>query len=207
MDYTVLLTSVITAVATLGASFLANNKISDLKQKKKDKTIESKNDYLLNKARESKRWQDLLDDLREHYGVDRTILYYFHNGQVASNGYSFYKFSCLAESFDKNRFVSKLKDQQGMPIGLMMDFFAYYRDKGMVIYPNTDTVIEGLPNIKDSAHSMNVVSTYSKTFTDLDGVYTCSLVMNMESQPKTIEDFAYFNQIGNILGELLSEKK
>ena len=37
MDYTVLATTIITAITTLGAAFLANNKLSELRNKNKEK--------------------------------------------------------------------------------------------------------------------------------------------------------------------------
>jgi len=168
-----------------------------------------KNDYIFNKSYEGNKADKLMDDLYNYYEVDKVKLYYFKNGKKASNGYSFYKFSLLIEKFDKYRFRSTMKAEQDLPIGMMMDFLVHFRDEGMVICPSLKNYEGSIPkkNIEFLFDSMNVKSTYSMAFKDLKGNMTCALVMNMESEEKEITDFIFFNKIGEMIGELMTEKK
>lgn len=183
---------------------LSKNKISELIQLVK---ASKKNDYIYQKAEDGSKIDELLTDLRMHYGVDRCILYFFHNGQYASNGYSFYKFSCLSESYDKHKLVGRKEEQQNMPLGLMSQWFKHYRDKGMIVCHDRNKYNGDIDSFKEALESLNVDSTYSNTFKDMRGNITCLLIMNMESKPKKITNFDYFNKIGTIIGELMTEKK
>lgn len=195
---------IVSSISSILVALLTKNKLTDLLEMLEAK---KKNHYILTKAKSSRKIDDLLNELRLHYKVDRTILYYLHNGQSASNGYSFYKFSCLSESIDKRKVVPKKDEQQGMPIGLMMDFFVHYVEEGMVVCPSYKEYKGSIKNMSFMLQSLSVKSTYSHAFKDLKGNITCFLVMNGEVDTVSITDFDYFNQVGTIIGELMTEKK
>jgi len=188
----------------------SKNKISEILQVIK---ATRRNEYIEKKASESNIIKNAVEELRHHYGVDRVILYFTHNGMRASNGYSFYKFSCLEESFDKKYYLPKKQDQQNMPIGLMMNFMMHYRKFGRLEcnniqdynnLPEYDGKIEDLSFILESE---KISSTWSDSFSDLYGNCTCFLVMNMEGSAKNIDNFEFFENTGKLIGSLLTEKK
>lgn len=198
------MTVIIVALIGVLTAIFGNNKISELLSFIKAR---KKNKYIVNKIRRSKRIKDLVVSVREHYKVDRVLLYYMHNGQIASNGFSFYKFSIFEESYNEQLLRPNIQDQQNMPIALMADFFIYYLSGGFINCPTKNVEVDSDLNMYEHMSVSNVKSTYSKGFKDLNGNYTCVLVMNSEMSEKEIIDFDYFNQVGNIIGELMTEKK
>jgi hypothetical protein len=191
-------------IAGVLAIILTKNKLVDIVQFVK---AIKRNEYIYRKAEEPKKIKDLLVSLREHYQVDRVILYYLHNGHYASNGYSFYKFSCLEEDFDEKLSTSRKADQQNMPIALMMDFLLHYRDEGMIKCSNPSTYTGSIQNLPEIVESLNTKSTYSHIVKDLKGNIVGSLVMNTEFNNKEITDFEYYDNVRTIIGELMTEKK
>jgi hypothetical protein len=194
---------IITSITALLVAFISANKISDFR--KKSKTIRH-NKKLIHKAKTDRAIFDLLEKLYKTYNVDRVVLYFFHNGMKASNGFSFYKFSCYHEVLDHKKLKAKKEEQQNMPVGLMSDLFGYYLERGALMCPSHDCEALRLePNFKFYLDSMDLKSTYSNIFKNLDGEITCCVMMNMETEPKEINDLDLFNKVGHHIAQLLTE--
>lgn len=158
------------------------------------------------KADNEKKMSKLIEKLRLHYKADRTILYYTHNGTKASNGYSFYKLSCLFESYDKSRFLPIKNKHQGVPIMLLADFFKCYSEKGIFKFHNKNDYNFEVDSIDEMMKTDGIKSTYSYIFKDLDGNPICNIVMNFLDEETLVEDFTYFNKIGETCGSLMSNR-
>ncbi len=166
----------------------------------------SKLNELIEKSYSENTIKDLLDQLKEEYGADRVLLYYFHNGTKAANGYSFYKMSCLYESLNRNLFTPVGQDHQSLPIMLLMDFLVHYKEKGIVNCPDRDNYTGDIRNMQAILESQNVQSTYSMLFYDLDGKPACTLVMNFITQKVEVTDLEFFKKVGYSCGTLLTTK-
>jgi hypothetical protein len=203
MDLTQIITASISLVGTLGASFIANKKLKVFMNKRRGA---SKLNELIEKSYSENTIKDLLDQLKEEYGADRVLLYYFHNGTKAANGYSFYKMSCLYESLNRNLFTPVGQDHQSLPIMLLMDFLVHYKEKGIVNCPDRDNYTGDIRNMQAILESQNVQSTYSMLFYDLDGKPACTLVMNFITQKVEVTDLEFFKKVGYSCGTLLTTK-
>ena len=189
----------IITVALISSPFISN-------YFKKYRKVKDNNEYIVKKAKDDYQIHKLCEELRHHYGMDRVMLYYLHNGSYVSNGYSLYKFSCLVEIYDEKLLKPRKSEEQNLPIGMMADFIVHYNEVGIIKCANKETYSGNIKNIGFMLDSLNVKSTYSMAFKDLHGNTTCFLVMNKEIDHKEITDFDYFNRVGNFIGELMTEK-
>ena len=203
MDVTSIVNTFIGTVGTIGAAIIAKGKITTIINRKKGT---SKLNELIEKSASEKTIKDLLEQLREEYGADRTLLYYFHNGTRAANNYSFYKVSCMYESWNKALTQPIREGQQNMPIMLLTDFLVHYKEIGIVKCPDKHTYDGDIKNMKAMMDTQGVQSTYSMLFYDLDERPICTLVMNFMADTVAVEDFVFFNKVGTACGALLTHK-
>jgi hypothetical protein len=193
----------ITSITSILVALISANKISDFRKKT---ATRKHNNKLIYKAKTDRAIFDLLEKLYKAYNVDRVVLYFFHNGMKSSNGFSFYKFSCYHEVLDDKKLKPKKDEQQNMPVGLMSDLFGFYLEYGPLICPGKECEATKLePNFKFYLDSLDLKSTYSNIFKNLDGEITCSIAMNMETEPKEINDLDLFNKVGHHIAQLLTE--
>lgn len=191
----------ILALTSIIVAILNKNKIADLINFIKST---KHNKYVFDKIVDSSTSDKIIKELCEHYNMDRSILYYFHNGKYAVNGYGFYHFSCLSEYFDPNKLVGKKKDQQNMPIGSLANFFVHYRDEGMVMCHDIEEYTGSIQDMRFVLESLNVKSTYSNIIKDKTGKFVGVLVLNSETECRKIEDFEEFNFACKELGRLMT---
>lgn len=195
---------IVTIISTLGGLFVAKITRDGYVIKARRKRGENKYNEYITKAQNEKLMQYLIDRLKHHYGASHIMLYYFHNGEKAANGYSFYKVSCLLESFNDKLRVSKKKDHQAIPLMLMADYLKHFKDVGVFKYVGKGNTNGHIENIEEYLNADNIDSTYSYVYKDLDGNTICNLVMNFCNGEVDVTDFDYFHQVGGNCASLMT---
>lgn len=111
----------------------------------KDKPV----DVLSNHLKINSLVKPTIERIKTDFNADRVAAYTFHNGNHSSHGFPFYKYTCIAESYRRDKGISPvLQDQRAIPLSMIDDeAVATLNKEGWFVITNTDTDVMDFPLI------------------------------------------------------------
>jgi hypothetical protein len=197
---TLIIAKGVAALIGLLVVILQKNKISEIVNLVKSTR---KNRKLVDQSITFEQIDKIVADVAKHYGADRGLYYFFHNGVFTINSISLKKVSVLSE-YHILDLSSNKKDQQGLPIAMLSGFLKEYILDRMIKCRDRNNYTGNVTSLKTMLESMNVRSTYSNVVKDSKGLFIGVLVLNGELNELNIEDFKEFEYAKRRIVELLA---